>query len=238
MNNFLNIDWFNNFKSFFIESSNKIYLPRTYGLNKFGKATHQFDDPQSIQPIFKGTLRDYQKEPVDSYLQATRDELKNSGIINIPPGFGKTVIALYIISKLKYKTLIIVHKDFLLSQWKERIEQYLGNVTVGILKQNKIETFRSLPRATPGWLSTVPNCTFHQYVYLCKMRLLGFGVSDCSGPSHSPVLPFPVDSALTLIRQSTRKSYFFDRNLKTDFLQKYQNRSRPMRHARKLALQL
>lgn len=122
------------------ESSNKIYLPRTYGLNKFGRATHQFDDPQSIQPIFKGTLRDYQKEPVDSYLEATRDEMKNSGIINIPPGFGKTVIALYIISKLKYKTLIIVHKDFLLSQWKERIEQYLGNVTVGILKQNKIET--------------------------------------------------------------------------------------------------
>ena len=62
----------------------------------------------------------------------------NSGIINIPPGFGKTVIALYIISKLKYKTLIIVHKDFLLSQWKDRIEQYLGNVTVGILKQNKM----------------------------------------------------------------------------------------------------
>lgn len=124
----------------FRESSNKIYVPRTYGLNKFGEAVLQFSEPDRIEPKFKGSLRPYQKEPVDAYLEATRDPLKNSGIINIPPGFGKTVIALYIISQMKMKTLIIVHKDFLLSQWKERIEQYLGNVTVGVLKQNKVES--------------------------------------------------------------------------------------------------
>lgn len=123
----------------FRESSNKIYVPRNYGLHKYGKAKYQFDKPQPITPVFKGTLRDYQQEPANAYLECTRDEHKNSGIINIPPGFGKTVIALYIISKLKVKTLIVVHKDFLLSQWKERIEQYLGNVSIGILKQKKVE---------------------------------------------------------------------------------------------------
>lgn len=128
----------------FRESSNKIYVPRSYGLKKFGKAKYQFDRSQSIKPVFKGTLRDYQQTPVNAYLECTSDELVNSGIINIPPGFGKTVIALYIISRLKVKTLIVVHKDFLLSQWKERIEQYLGNVTVGILKQNKTETDRDI----------------------------------------------------------------------------------------------
>ena len=128
----------------FRESSNKIYVPRNYGLKKFGKAKYQFDPSQSIKPVFKGTLREYQQAPVNAYLESTRDEMVNSGIINIPPGFGKTVIALYIISRLKVKTLIVVHKDFLLSQWKERIEQYLGNVTVGILKQNKTETDRDI----------------------------------------------------------------------------------------------
>lgn len=128
----------------FRESSNKIYVPRNYGLKKFGKAKYQFDPSQSIEPVFKGTLREYQQAPVNAYLESTSDEMVNSGIINIPPGFGKTVIALYIISRLKVKTLIVVHKDFLLSQWKERIEQYLGNVTVGILKQNKTETDRDI----------------------------------------------------------------------------------------------
>jgi len=122
------------------ESSSKIYVPRNYGFKMFGEPIYDFPQPKVIHPIFKGSMRDYQKEPIDAYLEAIKNPVKNSGIISIPPGWGKTVIALYIISKLKLKTIIIVHKDFLLNQWKERIEQYLGNVSVGILKQNKVET--------------------------------------------------------------------------------------------------
>jgi superfamily II DNA or RNA helicase len=53
--------------------------------------------------------------------------------------FGKTVQALYILHKLAGKTLIIVHKDFLLNQWKERIEQFLPNAKIGIIKQDIVE---------------------------------------------------------------------------------------------------
>ena len=42
-----------------------------------------------------------------------------------------TVMGLNIISKLKKKTLIIVHKEFLLRQWIERIEQFLPEARVG-----------------------------------------------------------------------------------------------------------
>ena len=45
-----------------------------------------------------------------------------------------TVCALYIISKLHTKTLVIVHKDFLMDQWKERISQFLPTAKVGIIK--------------------------------------------------------------------------------------------------------
>ena len=34
-------------------------------------------------------------------------------------------MALYIAHKLKLKTLVVVHKEFLLNQWKERIKQFL-----------------------------------------------------------------------------------------------------------------
>ena len=47
-------------------------------------------------------------------------------------------MALYIACKFKVKTLIIVHKTFLLNQWMERIKQFT-NAKVGIIQQNKIE---------------------------------------------------------------------------------------------------
>lgn len=45
-----------------------------------------------------------------------------------------TVMGLNIISKIKKKTLIIVHKSFLSNQWKERIEQFLPDAKVGIIQ--------------------------------------------------------------------------------------------------------
>lgn len=42
-----------------------------------------------------------------------------------------TVMALNIISQLKKKALVIVHKEFLMNQWIERIEQFLPDARVG-----------------------------------------------------------------------------------------------------------
>ena len=56
------------------------------------------------------------------------------------PGKGKTVMALYIIAKLKKKTLVIVHKSFLLNQWIERIEQFLPDARVGKIQGQIIDS--------------------------------------------------------------------------------------------------
>lgn len=48
-----------------------------------------------------------------------------------------TVMALYLGSALKAKTLVLVHKSFLLEQWITRAKQFT-NAKIGILKQNKI----------------------------------------------------------------------------------------------------
>ena len=34
-------------------------------------------------------------------------------------------MALYVLHKLGLKSMIVVHKDFLLNQWKERIEHFI-----------------------------------------------------------------------------------------------------------------
>lgn len=55
-----------------------------------------------------------------------------------------TVMALNIISKLKVRTLVIVHKEFLMNQWIERIQQFLPNTTVGRIQGKVIETDKDI----------------------------------------------------------------------------------------------
>ena len=61
------------------------------------------------------------------------------GIISVGCGFGKTVMALYIITQLNKKTIIIVHKEFLMNQWMERIQQFIPNAKIGKIQGSIID---------------------------------------------------------------------------------------------------
>ena len=49
-----------------------------------------------------------------------------------------TVVSLYIACALKSKTLVVVHKDFLVSQWKERIKEFT-DASIGTLQGKTID---------------------------------------------------------------------------------------------------
>ena len=51
-----------------------------------------------------------------------------------------TVCALWIAAQLKKKTLVIVHKEFLLDQWRNRINEFLPKVKVGVIRGKIIDT--------------------------------------------------------------------------------------------------
>ena len=86
---------------------------------------------------FTGKLRDYQTNIVKKYVNYVGES--GGGLLEVDTGLGKTVIALNIISKIKYKTLIIVHKEFLMTQWIERIEEFLPGTRVGKLQGKTID---------------------------------------------------------------------------------------------------
>ena len=50
-----------------------------------------------------------------------------------------TSIGLNLVSRLKKKTLVIVHKEFLMNQWIERIEQFLPNTRIGKIQGQVID---------------------------------------------------------------------------------------------------
>ena len=118
------------------ENDIKFCIPKFYGINHFGiPDINDISNGNDINLSFEGSLRDYQSKLINDNFEKIRDQL--GGTISLPPGRGKTVIALNLICKLGKKTLVIVHKSFLLKQWEDRINQFIPNANVGII-QGKI----------------------------------------------------------------------------------------------------
>ena len=120
------------------ENTNKIYLPRFYGIERYGFPVLgkeiDLSKVASIDCTFDKPLRDYQEEIVDTFVSHIhKNHLHHSsgGIIQIGCGRGKTVLSIKILSLIGKKTLIIVHKEFLLNQWVERIHDFLPTAKIG-----------------------------------------------------------------------------------------------------------
>ena len=124
--------------SLFMESPNSIYLPRFYGQDKYGLVSKsKLNDGTPINIKFNGSLRKEQEPIVKLYQDAA---IKNGGgLISLKCGGGKTVLSLYLISLLKVKTIVVVHKDFLMTQWRDRICEFLPDARIGKIQQNTID---------------------------------------------------------------------------------------------------
>ena len=121
------------------ESKSKLYVPRFYGMEIYGEPDEMLiKEGKKINVKFKGELRPKQKPVVERYMNHIKT--KGSGLLALHTGFGKTCLALNIISRIKLKTIIIVHKEFLLRQWIERIEQFLPDAKVGKIQAKTIDT--------------------------------------------------------------------------------------------------
>jgi superfamily II DNA or RNA helicase len=123
------------------ECSKKIYIPRFYGTKIYGlpeETRIPCGTPVSESLVFAGEMREYQNIIVDKYIhQVSKPEnngMGGGGLLDVDPGKGKTVMALNIIARLRMKTLVVVHKSFLLNQWIERIQQFLPAARVGMIQ--------------------------------------------------------------------------------------------------------
>ena len=77
-------------------------------------------------------LRDYQKEAMQRWLKQKR------GVIVLPTGSGKTILAIKIIEEINASTFIVVPTLNLVNQWKENLEKAF-NIRVGEFTGQKKE---------------------------------------------------------------------------------------------------
>lgn len=119
------------------ESETKMYVPRYYGIEHFGQVESKCSMGDEIDVPFQGNLFDYQKDITLKFIKTAKES--GGGLLDVEPGKGKTVMGLHIISHLKRKTLVVVHKTFLMNQWLERIQTFLPNAKVGRIQGDLID---------------------------------------------------------------------------------------------------
>lgn len=80
------------------------------------------DETNAGTPIpvsFTGELREEQKPAAQALLE------EQIGVLSATTAFGKTVLAAFLIGERKTNTLVLVHTQSLMDQWKKSLEQFL-----------------------------------------------------------------------------------------------------------------
>ena len=119
------------------EDKTHLYLPKHYGLDKFGAVptTRDVQETPAKHWEFAGAIRPAQLPVVNSFLLPE----PHDGIISLHTGGGKTVCALYIASRLRVPALVIVHNTFLRDQWEDRIKSFLPKARIGRVQADVCE---------------------------------------------------------------------------------------------------
>lgn len=115
---------------FFREEGDRVYFPRGFGnqavrlcRREMGQSPEIVDLRTTLPPIdlhFAGELRSYQEVAVNAVMT------HSFGVLEAGTGSGKTVMALATIARRRQPTLILVHSKELMYQWRQRIDQFLG----------------------------------------------------------------------------------------------------------------
>lgn len=85
-------------------------------------------------PKFKASYKYNQKECCDVIEQALLN--KYGALLESPTGWGKTVAALEIASRMGQRTLVLVHKQDLIKQWAKAAKDFFG-LSCGRIQQDK-----------------------------------------------------------------------------------------------------
>lgn len=134
-------------------SKTHMYIPRNYPINFDGVITNNIPIGINCNHMkFEGVLnkKTCQDKASDAIFYGLTDEENatirqsqgrsvNCGILSLPTGYGKTTVALHVMCRLQTKTLIIVHKEFLMNQWVERVKQFVPDARIGYIQGSRVD---------------------------------------------------------------------------------------------------
>lgn len=124
------------------DSDGFVGMPRQYYLaNRKPHHEVEFDVTEGRKDLwggplkFSGSLREEQRRALVTVSSRFRAGTYG-GILRASPGWGKTVWGIALAAEMQVPTLVVVHKEFLMNQWRERIEQFMPGAKIGYVQED------------------------------------------------------------------------------------------------------
>lgn len=192
------------------EDKNFLHVPRAFGLQEppLQKAAIEFGLAQDVaegsevqfnfdrqrqkqgeQHGFPVGRQDLWVETLFKHLTEVDAPEYWGGIGQAPCAFGKTVLGLKLISLLARTTLIIVHKEFLMSQWRERALEWLRlkPEEIGYIQGDKCE-FEG-KKLVIGMVHSVAEHEYDSKLYNWPGVIVADEVHRMSAPTWAKAMP-------------------------------------------------
>jgi superfamily II DNA or RNA helicase len=121
----------------YMQSPTRWYVPPMWGISKYGPpASDTRPEGVSLRSDLKFicTLR-----PEQLPIQDAVKKGDYNGIISVPCGYGKTKCAIAFALELGKRFIVVVHKEFLLAQWKEELEASVPGIKIGKIQGEKCD---------------------------------------------------------------------------------------------------
>lgn len=107
--------------------SQRLYVAKVQALLREYKSCLAIEDLRTsgapleapLEAHFVGELTDAQRQAANAIAE------HDNGVIVAPPGFGKTVLGTYLIAERQCSTLVLVHRQPLVNQWRSQISAFL-----------------------------------------------------------------------------------------------------------------
>ena len=181
-------------------------IPRTLGFQTYGVPIVKVEKGATTSYAFKATLRDYQTQAVDRVLREFamgegRDCMLEAGV-----GTGKTVMAICAMARFGRRAAVIVHKDFLMTQWRDRIRTFCPDAKVGLVQRDTCD-YEDKDIVICMLHSIVQKANRYPSAFFASVGLVV--VDEChhiAARTFSKVLrPFPASHRLGLTATAERK---------------------------------
>lgn len=120
-----------------------LWVPRFYGLCTWGPDGDASSAGAASAAVFTGTLLPHQVEALEALRRYDADGAQdaphsNGRTLCLPCGKGKTVSALQWICGRGRRALVLVHKEFLASQWEAQIARFT-TASVGRIQRDRVD---------------------------------------------------------------------------------------------------
>ncbi len=150
----------------------EVIIPYAYARINLGVSSPPRNAYPTINYEFKGELRDYQI-PVQKEAIAQLNK-KGACLLSLHVGWGKSILGVYLATRLKLKTLIIINKLMLVDQWKEEVNQNTNSKCQMLTPKTKrmdekcdvfIMNAINIPKMPKGFFDTIGTCIVDECLF-------------------------------------------------------------------------